>query len=696
MATLIRCAAALCGAGSLLALSLSAALAEGARSTRSPQPVAQPTAAANWPSHNGDSNETAFSRLRQIDRNNVARLGLAWSLDLPGEASLQATPIAVDGIVYFTGSYATVYAVDGVSGKALWRFAPETWKYAPNKLATNLSVNRGVAYADGRIFSAALDGRLFALDGKTGRLIWSVDTVPLSSPRTITGAPRTFKGMVIIGNADSEYGDRGYATAYSAATGKLIWRFYSTPGTPAENKGDPAMERAAETWKGEFWKVGTGGLIWDGITYDAELNRIYLGIGNGAPYDPEVRSPGGGDNLYVSSIVAVDADTGRYIWHYQENPRDAWDYDATEQMTLADLTIDGKNRKVIMQAPKNGFLYVLDRETGKLISAGKIGKVTWADHIDIATGRPVEEKDIRYESGQSDIWPSPAGAHSWMSQAFSPETALIYIPYMQSGVRFRKAGVPEEGALVFAGLSFKEHATDPMDGKGALLGWDPVHQRAAWRAPRAEIWNGGVLATAGNLVVQGTADGYLRVHDAASGKELWRFYVGMGINGAPMSFSGGGKQYVSVLAGYGGGAAVWGDLTNVGWKFTSPRRLLTFALDATTKLPPTPAPDKTVHALDNPSLKINPADVAAGHSLFMFCAACHGGNLVATGGPGPDLRESQIALDPDRLYAVLHDGILMPNGMPRFESLSRPQVLQLYAYIRAGASEAITPQKPSP
>ena len=259
------------------------------------------------------------------------------------------------------------------------------WKYNPSKLAVGLAVNRGVAYADARIFSAANDGRLFALDAKSGKLLWSVDTLPADSPLGITGAPRTFDGKVIIGSSGAEFGARGYVTAYAAVTGQQLWRFYTVPGTPEENHGDPAMERAAATWHGEYWKTGTGGEVWDGITFDAELNRIYIGTANGAPFDRDIRSPGGGDNLYVASVVALDADTGKYVWHYQMVPGDSWDYDTTQQMIIADLFIDGHPRKVLMQAPKDGFFYVLDRRTGKVISAGKLGKVTWAERIDLKT-----------------------------------------------------------------------------------------------------------------------------------------------------------------------------------------------------------------------------------------------------------------------------------------------------------------------
>jgi len=591
-------------------------------------------------------------------------------------------------VLYFTGSYACVYAVDGSSGKLLWKYDPQTWKVSPLKTLFNFAANRGVAYADGRVFVAALDGRLIALDARTGKPLWTAETVDAHSLQTVTGAPRAFKGRVIIGNAGADMGVRGYVTAYDAATGKQVWRFYTAPGSPEQNKGDPAMERAAATWTGPFWKSGTGGVVWDSMSFDAELNRIYLGTGNAGPYDPKMRSPGGGANLYTASIVAVDADTGKYVWHYQINPRDAWDYDATQGMVIADLTIAGAPRKVLMQAPKNGFFYVLDRTTGKPISAGKIGKVNWADHIDMQTGLPVEAPNIRYENGATLLWPGPLGAHSWQAMAFSPQTGLAYIPTMQVGARLShdKQG---RGSVSVNGVTIADVKADASDGRGALLAWDPVRQKARWKVRHDDIWNGGVLATAGGLVFQGTADGNFSAYDATTGHQVWHFNAGLGIIAAPMSYMAGGHQYVSVLVGYGGSAAIWGDLMNVGWKYgVQPRRLLTFALGGKGVLPPSAPPDKSVKAVDDPAEKIDPADVAAGYGMFIACSACHGRDLVSVGAPAPDLRESRIVLDKAAFLSVVHDGALKEHGMPGFFILGPKQLLQIRAYIRQGAREA--------
>ena len=653
-------------------------------------------AAVDWASHGGGPDESGYSRLDAIKATNIQRLGLSWSLNLPGEISLEATPLAVNGVLYFTGSYATVYAVDAVTGKLLWKYDPETWKYNPGKMKYLIyPVSRGVAYADGRVFFASLDGRLIALDAKTGHALWSVETTDHNGVQTITGAPRTFNGKVIIGFGGADIGVRGYVTAYDAATGRQAWRFYTVPGSPEQNRGDPAMERAAATWNGENWKAGPGGAVWDSITFDQELNRIYIGTANAAPYDPDQRSPGGGDNLYTASIVALDADTGKYVWHYQLNPRDAWDYDATQRMTLADLVINGQTRRVLMQAPKNGFFYVLDRTTGKLISAEKIGKVSWADHIDVKTGRPVETKDIRFETGDVTMWPSTLGAHSWQDMSYSPRTGLVYLPYMQAGTHFTR-GKPEPDTTPVGGINMGwAKNTDPLDGKGALLAWDPVRQSQRWSVPLNTLWNGGTLATAGSLVFQGAADGYFSAYDASSGKRLWRFNAGLGIIAAPISYSVGAKQYVSVLVGYGGSAGAVSHLMHVGWKFgVQPRLLLTFSLDGKAVLPASAPPTMIVNAIDNPSLKFKDADVAAGRAMYAGCMGCHGRNLVSAGAPGPDLRESRIALDPDAFWAVVHNGALLQRGMPQYEMLSRERAMQIYAYIRAGAREAIN--SPSP
>ena len=385
-----------------------------------------------------------------------------------------------------------------------------------------------------------------------------------------TGAPRTMNGKVIIGNGGADAGARGFVTAFDAETGKQLWRFYTVPGTPEENKGDAAMEAAAKTWSPDFWKgTGGGGTVWNGMTFDAEANRIYIGVGNAGPYDPEKRSPGGGDNLYTSGIVALDADTGKYIWHYQENPRDSWDYKAAPNMVMATLNLEGGPKKVLMHAPTNGFFYVLDRETGKLLNEPKATTFqNWAKGIDMKTGRPIENPDIRYEKGRTEIWPGTIGGHNWQAMSYNPKTGLVYIPIHQVGALFsRDLADQTDDAVNIMGLVVKPIVKQPGDGKGYLVAWDPVKQREVWKVTRDEVWNGGTLSTAGGLVFQGGANGMFNAYDATSGKELWEFNAGLGIIAAPMSFSAGGKQYVSILVGWGGTTAAMSRVLNVGWKY---------------------------------------------------------------------------------------------------------------------------------
>jgi quinohemoprotein ethanol dehydrogenase len=673
-------------------LHAAAAAASGSRRTAA--------AGADWYTHGGSDSEANYSALAQITGDNIGRLGLAWSLDLPGEVSLEATPLAIDGTLYFTGSTSKVYAVDAASGRILWTFDPEIYKYRPQSLKLLWGINRGVAYAKGRVFSGTLDGRLLALDAATGKLLWSTKTIADDSMANISGAPWVVEDKVLIGFGGADFGERGYVTAYDQASGKQVWRFYTVPGDPAKGFESPAMKMAAKTWSGQWWKIGGGGgTVWDNMTYDRELHRVYIGVGNSGPWNPRVRSPGGGDNLFLTSIVALDARSGRYIWHYQANPREAWDYKSTANMILAELKIAGSKRKVLMQAPTNGFFYVLDRETGKLISAEKIGKVTWADRIDIESGRPVERPNIRYEKGPVDIYPSPLGAHSWQAMAYDPKAGLVYIPYMQLGARITDEKYPRqetgEPPVHFGGVYIDILHDSPEDGRGALIAWDPVEQQARWRVQHDSFWNGGALATGGEVVFQGTGDGIISGYDARSGARIWTFDAKHGIIAPPISYAVAGKQYVSILVGYGGNVGPISNLTNRGWKFgAQPRRLLTFALDGQARLPPTAPRDYVVHALDDPALAIDPDKAAAGLMVYHSnCAYCHGRLLESAGTPAPDLRESALALEWESFRAVVHDGALLPKLMPKFAELSDEQLRDVYLYIRSGAREVLEQQR---
>jgi quinohemoprotein ethanol dehydrogenase len=683
----------------LLAAAAAMLLITGCGKSGPAQPEDGIGANANWTTVGGGTDEASYSRLTEITPDNVDKLGLAWAMDLPEEVTLEATPIAVDGTLYFSGGYAQVYAIDAASGKLKWKFDPQTWQRRPEKF--NFGANRGLAYEDGRVFVAEMDGRVNALDAATGKVLWSSDSVP-EGPQFMmnnsSGAPRTMNGKVIIGGAGADAGGRGFVTAFDAKTGKLLWRFFTVPGTPEENKGDPAMEAAAKTWGADFTKNGGGGgTVWNGMTFDPELNRIYIGVGNAGAYDPAVRDPGSmGDNLYTSSIVALDANTGKYVWHYQENPRDSWDYKATPNIVMATLNLEGKPRKVLLHAPTNGFLYVLDRQTGKFISAGATTFQNWAKGFDPETGRPIENPDIRYEKGRTEIWPGTIGGHNWQAMSYSPRTGLVYIPVHQVGALFSRDPADQtDDAVNIMGLVVKPIVKQPGDGKGYLVAWNPVTQKEAWRVTHDHIWNGGTAVTAGGLVFQGTADGFFNAYGASDGKELWRFNAGLGIIAAPMSYSVNGKQYVSVLVGWGGTSAAMSGVLDVGWKYgAQTRRLLTFAIGGTAKLPAEPGRDMKVNALDDPNLVLDEADVQAGKGLSIACMSCHGAGFRGAGAPGPDLRESGIALRLDTFTQLLREG-RMENGMPEYRWMSDQQIRQLHAYLRARAREALGLRKAS-
>jgi len=654
----------------------------------------------DWPLIGQSTAQQHFSDLSQINVSTVKDLGLAWSLDLGGEHTLAAPPIEAEGTLYFPGSAGTAYAVGAKTGELKWRYDAEIWKARPQGMGIIFRTNRGVAYDNGKVFLGALDGRLIALDAKTGKKLWETMTLDPDSMMNVTGAPRVFNGKVVIGQSGGDFGERGYLSAYDQQTGKLVWRFYTVPGDPEHDRQDAnaeALAMAAKTWSPNFWKkTGGGGTVWEGVTFDKELNRLYIGTGNSGPYDPQERSPGGGDNLFLASIVAVDADTGKYIWHYQVNPREAWDYKAAANIVLSDLTIDGKKRKVILQAPTNGFFYVIDRETGKLISAEKYAKANWAKRIDIKTGRPVEVANVRYEKKPFTMWPSAYGAHNWQPMSFNPQTGLVYIPTMQLATVYGKTDNPIFGG----GTYMKMVKVDKDDGNGALVAWDPIAQKARWRVPIKGMWNGGTITTAGDLVFQGDNNGLFHAYNAKTGDELWTFDAKLGIVAAPITYSIGGEQYVSLLVGFGGSTNFLGGINKSGWKYNvQPRRLLTFKLGATSALPKTAPRDFSVQSTYTKGEVIDEAAARAGSALYnaQRCVICHAVGLESLGSPAPDLRESGIATNKGAFTQLLRSGVLLPNGMPKFDHLSDKEITELYMYIRAGAREAAGgPKAPPP
>jgi quinohemoprotein ethanol dehydrogenase len=640
--------------------------------------------AANWLSYGRTYGEQRFSPLTKITADNAKQLGLAWFADLDTNRGQQATPLVIDGVMYVSTAWSMVKAYDAANGKLLWSYDPAVPREIGVKACCDV-VNRGVAAWKGKIYVGTLDGRLVAVDARTGKPVWSVVTGDQSKALTITQAPRVVKGRVLIGMSGGEYGIRGYISAYDAETGKLAWRFYTVPGDPSKPFENKAMEMAAKTWNGEWWKLGGGGTVWDAISYDPALNLVYFGVGNGLEWDHTKRSAGKGDNLFLSSIVALNADTGAYVWHYQATPGEEWDFDAVQQLLLADLTLNGQRRQVLMQANKNGFFYILDRKTGKLISAKAFGKLNWASGIDLKSGRPVENPAIRYDvTGKPvDMMPGPLGAHSWQPMAYNPGTGLVYIPAQEIGVKFipLKEFEPSPIAWNVAVASANTPGT-----KGYLMAWDPIAQREVWRSNYLGPWNGGVLTTAGNLVVQGNAAGDVNVYRADQGDKLWSMSAQTAVMGGPVAYEVNGEQYIAVMAGWGGGypllegkeAAKSGNLRNVS-------RVLAFKLGGTASLPPAPPEQKLV--LNPPPPTADAATVAAGANLFAAnCAVCHGENAIG-GGVVPDLRASTF-LGNDFWYEIVLNGAMKDAGMAPFKAvLDQKGAAAIRAYLIQRANE---------
>jgi quinohemoprotein ethanol dehydrogenase len=515
----------------------------------------------DWAGYGRDYAETHHSPLKQIDQSSVGKLAEAWSVEVGSDGKLETTPVVFDGVLYGTSTWSQVYAIDLRTKKVKWQYDPALVRGGTEAMGPRPCcgpVNRGVALYDGKVYVGLLDGRLVALNADTGAPVWAVQTTPPGTDYTITGAPRIVKGKVVIGQGGAEYGVRGFLAAYDAATGKEAWRFYVIPGDPAKPFEDEALARAAKTWNGQWWKYGGGGTPWDGIAYDPELNLVYVGTGNGSPWNANHRSPGGGDNLYLSSIVALNADTGKYVWHYQTTPGDNWDYNAAQPMILADLTIGGRVQKVLMQAPKNGFFYVLDRATGKLISGEPYAFTSWATGIDKVTGRPIETEAARYRYTPVRLSPSPVGAHHWPPMAFNPTTGFVYYPGQETSSSFameekfefkegqwnlgiRRGNPPGAKPLPPAAVDPKA----PPPG-GFFVAWDPVGQKAAWKIPF--LSSGGALSTAGQLIFVGNSAGKFFALDPLSGKTLWESQLGQGV-ATPISYELDGKQYVAVMAG---------------------------------------------------------------------------------------------------------------------------------------------------
>ena len=634
--------------------------------------------AGQWMSHGRTYSEQRFSPLDKVSTGNVKDMGLAWSFELATNRGVETTPIVVDGVMYVTSSWSLVYALDAKTGAQLWTYDPQVNREVGHNACCDV-VNRGVAVWKGKVYVAALDGRLIALDAKTGKVAWTAVTVDQSKPYTITMAPRIIKGKVMIGNSGSEYGVRGYVSAYDAATGKMIWRFFTVPGDPSKPFENKAMEMAAKTWTGQWWTAGGGGSPWDAMSYDPESNLLYFGTGNGLPWDVKARSPKGGDNLFLSSIVAVDADTGEYKWHFQTTPGDSWDFDSTQTLTLAELTIGGQPRKVVMQAAKNGFFYVIDRITGKLISARNYVPVTWASGVDQITGKPIEIGDDHYKAAPTTMFPSSFGGHNWHPMSFSPKTGLVYLPAQEVpgtyGTDDKFAFNPGEWNTA-TNTDLNSIPTDPKAVaamknafKGYLIAWDPVAQKEVWRAAHKGPWNGGTLATGGGLVFQGTADGHFNAYDARNGAPLWSTETYAATLAGPMTYTVDGEQYVAVGAGFGSvyflvaGFATEGGNPNNG-------KIVVYKLGGKAQLA---KPELTKVVMPQPpAATASAALVAQGHSTYnKYCLVCHGYDAIS-GGVIPDLRASGAIADAGAFKSIVIDGALKERGMVSFAKVLKP------------------------
>ena len=646
----------------------------------------------DWLAHGRTWSEQRFSPLASINTESVNDLSLAWYVDLPESRGQEASPIIVNGIMYTTAAWSIVYALDADTGEELWRFDPEVDRsHAVHGCCD--AVNRGVAWWEDRVIVGTLDGRLIALDAETGEELWSVLTVDLSQPYTITGAPRVAEGLVFIGNGGAEFGVRGYVTAYDIETGEQRWRFYTVPGNPADGFESDTMAMAAETWQGEWWLLGGGGTAWDSMAYDPDLGLLYIGTGNSSPWNPQIRTKGVGDNLFVSSIVALDADTGDYVWHYQTTPGDAWDYTATQHMILADLEIDGRLRQVIMQAPKNGFFYVIDRVTGEFISAENFVPVTWADGIDPVTGRPNILDSAKYwETGEVSVQsPSFLGGHNWHPMSFNPETGLVYLPAQEISFPYMADNNFEPKTLA-ANLGIDTSAARLPDDpevieavKAATLGhlaaWDPVTQEERWRVQYPGPWNGGVLSTAGGLVFQGTAGGFLKAYDANNGSTLWEYPTQSAIVAPPVTYEIDGEQYLTVMAGWGGiFPMITGPLSLSSGLTLDNSRILTFKLNGEAALP-----DFELSVPDLPDLtgvNIDTEMAEQGFAVYdRYCGACHGAGAVGSGVIN-DLRYSTFTATPEAWASVVLGGLFAELGMVSFaEELDAADAEAIRHYI---------------
>ena len=666
----------------------------------------------NWLSHGRDYHEQRYSPLNQINLETINKLELEWSLDMGTKRGLEATPIIDNGIMFVSSTWSVVHAVDAKTGKELWVYDPDVPRSWARKVCCDV-VNRGVAVWEGQVYFGTIDGRLISLDAKTGKNIWEINTlIDSDKDYTITGAPRVANGKVYIGNGGADMGGvRGYVSAYNTKNGNLEWRFFTVPGDPSLPFEHPELEMASKTWTGQWWTMGGGGTVWNAIVFDPEFNQLYIGTGNGSPWNQQIRSPEGGDNLFLSSIVALNADTGKMNWYYQTTPEERWDYTATQDIILADLNVDGEDRKVLMQAPKNGFFYVLDRKTGELLRANNYVKTNWATHVDLKTGRPVLNPNKDYYEKAIWILPGTYGGHGWQAMSYDPKQKLVFIPTMEIAAVHRVKKTFEETGLykmlpetVNTGTEFNLFDTVPdmSDGDnippitGELIAFDPLTGETRWSVKHKQFWNGGPLTTAGGLVFQGNASGFLEAYNAKNGKLVWSKNVYTGIMAPPVTYMIDEEQYISILAGDGGASNFLGDNFGI-WegqlasiKYGNYGKLLTFKLNGKSKIEALEEKDLSIP--EQPIINASLEDIKAGQDIYAnYCAICHGSGVH--GKTISDLRYMSKETH-EYFNEIVLNGMLEENGMKGFSDiLNEKNAFEVYSYIVDVATKERSLQK---
>jgi quinohemoprotein ethanol dehydrogenase len=547
-----------------------------------------------WLSYGRAQGETRYSPLKQIDSTNGKRLGLAWSYVMgAGGGNQESTPLMWNNTLYGITTWSVVFALDARTGKELWRWDPDVNQTTVRPVICCGNVNRGIAIYNGMIIAPSIDGRLFALNALTGKPVWETRVVYPQDQYTLTMAPRIAGGKVIIGASGGDKPTRGQFAAVDAQTGQFLWRFYTVPGDPSQPYESEALRRAAKTWGGDFYKNGGGGAVWDGFAYDPEANLVYVGTGNAQPWVQKFRGTQNVDNLYTCSILAVDLTTGQLKWYYQATPNDNWDFDNVQQLMLLDLNINGRTRKVLTQASKNGFFYVLDRVTGEFISAEPFVKVSWALSMG-KDGRPVVNPAAYYDQDPISIYPTGGGGHNWSPMSFNPNTGLVYIPSSYSSFPYQAQATFRPGSTGYVRPQGPTKTIEPSFGpepptgaRGGLQAWDPVHQKLKWNIEGGGGIGGGTVSTGGNLVFQTINDGRFRALSADKGEIVYEVKVNRTGMGAPITFESDGKQYVAFAGGLGRAANVVGPNNAI---VDNAPMMFVFALDGTAELPPPPPP----------------------------------------------------------------------------------------------------------